>query len=191
MKNRKRNRLQGYDYSLDNLYFVTSCVQDRVCCFGHVANGEMILNEYGTIAHQQFIWLNNQYDYVDVPVFVVMPNHVHAIIEIDRTFVGTGRDLSCLIPFADSDGSRPVPTESNPYTDADGSRPVPTIKSLSQLMGAYKTTVSKQIHLTGFVEFQWQRSFHDHIIGNEKSYHTISNYIENNPVKWGDDKFFK
>ncbi|WP_163411482.1 hypothetical protein [Flavobacterium ajazii] len=36
MKNRKRNRMQGFDYSSDNLYFVTICVQDRICCFGYV-----------------------------------------------------------------------------------------------------------------------------------------------------------
>jgi putative transposase len=36
MKERKSIRLQGYDYSSDNLYFVTSCVQNRVCCFGNI-----------------------------------------------------------------------------------------------------------------------------------------------------------
>lgn len=36
MKNRKRNRLKGYDYSRDNLYFVTICVQNMVCCLGEV-----------------------------------------------------------------------------------------------------------------------------------------------------------
>ena len=39
MKRRKPNRLQGYDYSEDNLYFVTSCVHDMVCCFGDVVVG--------------------------------------------------------------------------------------------------------------------------------------------------------
>ena len=33
---RKPNRLKGYDYSKDNLYFVTSCVHDRICCFGEI-----------------------------------------------------------------------------------------------------------------------------------------------------------
>ena len=51
-------------------------------------------------------------------------------------------------------------------------------------MGAYKTTSSKQIHLLGNVDFKWQRSFHDHIIRDENSYHRISDYIINNPAKW-------
>jgi hypothetical protein len=38
MKERKPNRLQGYDYSSDNLYFVTSCVHNRICCFGEIVS---------------------------------------------------------------------------------------------------------------------------------------------------------
>lgn len=50
-------------------------------------------------------------------------------------------------------------------------------------MGAYKTTTSKQIHLLGLDSFAWQRSFHDHIIRDEKSFINISNYIATNPIK--------
>lgn len=63
------------------------------------------------------------------------------------------------------------------------------IKSLSELMGAYKTTTSKQIHIAGYEAFAWQRSFHDHIIRDEKSFETISEYIPNIPSSWNKDKF--
>jgi hypothetical protein len=63
------------------------------------------------------------------------------------------------------------------------------IKSLSELMGAYKTTASKQIHLAGDSEFAWHRSFYDHIIRDARGYHNISAYIENNPAKWEADRF--
>ena len=56
-------------------------------------------------------------------------------------------------------------------------------------MGAYKTTTSKQIHLNGNKTFAWQRSFHDHIIRDEKSFNRISNYISDNPLKWDLDQF--
>lgn len=36
----------------------------------------------------------------------------------------------------------------------------------------------------------WQRSFHDHIIRGEKDYIEICKYIENNPAKWLEDKFY-
>ncbi len=50
--NRRSIRLQGYDYSQEGLYFVTICYQDRICRFGDVVNGEMILNETGKMIDQ-------------------------------------------------------------------------------------------------------------------------------------------
>ena len=190
LRNRKPNRMKGYDYSQDNLYLITSCVQDRICCFGTIADGKMELNDYGTIAEEQWHWLGKQYPYIVLHEFVVMPNHIHGIIEINRSIVGinpvvvgTGRDLSIQ-------QQQPI-----------------KIKSLSELMGAYKTTSSKKIHLLECTDespgdrsrpvptntnatFQWQRSFHDHIIRDAKSFETISNYILNNPANWIKDKFY-
>lgn len=64
------------------------------------------------------------------------------------------------------------------------------IKSLSEIVGAFKTTSSKLIHEAGFLDFYWQRSFHDHIIRNDKAYQNISNYIDLNPQKWFNDRYF-
>ena len=162
--------MKGFDYSSNNLYFVTSCVQDRTCCFGNVVvrtarelsvqddndkSAKMELNEFGIIVNNQLQWLENQYPYVVLHHFIVMPNHIHAIIEIDSMKTNSLK-----------------------------------IKSLSELMGALKTTSSKLIHLAGYTDFEWQRSFHDHIIKDEKSYLNISNYIETNPERWEKDKFY-
>ena len=198
VKNRKRNRLKGYDYSKDNLYFVTSCVKNMMCCFGDVVavgtgrdlsvphpnqnypnqnysnqkypnqnnshqshpnenEVEMILNEFGIIANNQFKWLENQYVFINLHSYIVMPNHIHAVIEIDSILLKENIK----------------------------------IKSLSQIIGAYKTTSSKLIHEAGYEAFSWHRSFHDHIIKDEKSYLNIMNYIENNPKNWYKDSFYK
>ncbi len=115
--------------------------------------------------------------------------------------VGTGRDLSAL------KGDRNIARtghdlsalKRNDYNIARTGRDLSLqdveqssikIKSLSELMGAYKTTSSKQIHLSGLPDFKWQRSFHDHIIRNEESFFRISDYIQNNPLPWKDDKFY-
>jgi putative transposase len=58
------------------------------------------------------------------------------------------------------------------------------IKPLPELIGAYKTTVSKRIHMAGDREFRWQNSYHDHIIRNARSLNRIKNYIEKNPENW-------
>ncbi len=172
IKERKSNRWVGYDYSQDNLYFVTSCVKDRICSFGEIIGQQMILNQYGLIAEKQWFWLAEQYSYLKLHAFVVMPNHIHGIIEIKRDYiVGTGRDLSLQ------------------YHRDLSLRYNQKIKSLSELMGAYKTTTSKQIHLSGDVSFNWQHSFHDHVIRNEQAFERISNYIINNPLKWKEDRF--
>jgi putative transposase len=209
MKNRKRNRMQGFDYSSDNLYFVTICVKDRVCCFGSVvsvgtgrdlsvrnpneinpneinpneSSKKMELNEFGKIVYDRMLWLAEQYQYVELHNFVVMPNHVHAIIGIS---VGTGRDLSVRDLSV-----RDLSVRDLSVRDVSMQEEEIKTKSLSSLMGAFKTTSSKIIHLAGFVDFAWQRSFHDHIIRNEKSYLNISNYIESNPDRWAVDTFFE
>ncbi|MFD2515206.1 transposase [Pontibacter locisalis] len=176
LPDRKRNRMLGYDYSREGLYFVTSCVQGRACVFGHVAEEEMVLNKYGQIATQQWHWLAAQYPYLVLHAFVVMPNHVHGIIEIDQNLVvRTGRDLSAQLPV-DETG-----------TEKESSRT--KVKSISELMGAYKATTSKQIRLAGLADFAWQRSFHDHIIRHERAYRHIEQYIQNNPALWKDDVF--
>ena len=209
MKNRKRNRMKGFDYSSNNLYFVTNCVKNNLCCFGNVisdatvgtgrdlsvhhpknhhsenphsenhhfenhdsenhdsenhqsqinpfGNVVMELNSFGLIVKNQIEWLENQYPYISIHNYVIMPNHFHLILEIDSSKVNTNEIK---------------------------------IKSLSSLMGALKTTSSKQICDFGFIDFAWHRSFHDHIIRNEKEYELISNYIDRNPQKWFEDRFY-
>ena len=196
----KTLRLRGYDYSKDNLYFITTCVRNRACCFGEIvrltnqnclrrASPElssqndrqiMIVNEYGRIAEKQWYWLGRQYSHLIMHEFVIMPNHVHGIIEIRESlagtgrfvgtgnFVGTGRDLSL-------------------HT---GRISEMKIKPLMQIIGAYKTSVAKQIHLLGNLEFSWQRSFHDHIIKDKAEFLSISEYILDNTSKWHEDVFY-
>lgn len=63
-------------------------------------------------------------------------------------------------------------------------------KNLNVVIGQYKMSVTKQIRKI-MPDFQvWQRSYHDHIIRNQKSYEKIWMYIENNPLKWKEDCFY-
>jgi len=62
--------------------------------------------------------------------------------------------------------------------------------TVSSIIGAYKSAVSKHAHRLHF-NFAWQPRFYDHIIRDEESFMRISTYIVNNPLKWKDDKFFK
>lgn len=160
---RKRNRMLGFDYSTEAIYFITSNCKDRLHHFGEVENGKMILNKFGEIAKNQIEWLAEQYPYLIIHNSIIMPNHIHILMEIDkRRIAWANRDL---------------PIQS------------PKIKSISSLMGAYKTTTSKLIHLAGNPHFEWHRSFYDNIVRNQIAYYRIDHYITNNPKKWKRDLF--
>ena len=58
------------------------------------------------------------------------------------------------------------------------------IKPLWEIIGAFKTTSSRLIHKSGLPQFQWQKSFYDHIIRNDHDLNRIREYIRNNPLKW-------
>ena len=93
LKERKLNRLSGFDYSNSGYYFVTICTKNRINYFGNIVDGQMILNTYGQIVEQQWTWLQKQYKYVELDEYVIMPNHIHGIVVIDCS-VGNGRDHS-------------------------------------------------------------------------------------------------
>jgi REP element-mobilizing transposase RayT len=168
MSGRKPNRKRDYDYTLPGYYFATICTQGRIEWFGKIADGKMELNVLGKILFHQWYWLAKQYPFIQLDAFQIMPNHVHGIIALnmdgydERLFsVGTGLDLSL------------------PKT--------PTL-SLSNIIGAFKTTSSSKIHQTGFPDFSWQRSFHDRIIRNDQELERIRWYIKQNPVNWSQDR---
>ncbi len=78
-------RLKGYDYTQPGAYFVTICTQNRECLFGEIVGGIVKLNEYGNIVAQSWQWLQQQYSYVELDTWVIMPNHLHGIIVITDT----------------------------------------------------------------------------------------------------------
>jgi putative transposase len=86
--------MKGYDYTGDGAYFVTMCTHSRVHVFGAVVDGEMRLNQYGREVANCWSWLAEQYPYVHLDAWVVMPDHMHAIIVItDDRRDGTGVNI--------------------------------------------------------------------------------------------------
>lgn len=75
-------RLPAWDYRNAGWYFVTICTQGKVCYFGHIVDGEMQLSAIGEKAYQYFMVIPQHFPNATVDEFVIMPNHVHAIIII-------------------------------------------------------------------------------------------------------------
>ena len=78
------SRLQTWDYGTNGAYFITICTQNREHFFGVVQNGTMQLSETGKIAEQLWIEIPNQFPFIELGNFVVMPNHVHGILIINK-----------------------------------------------------------------------------------------------------------
>ncbi len=161
--NRKLNRLKGYDYSQDGYYFMTTCIKDRIEYFGEIKDGIMFLNEYGKIVKQCWLDLIKHYWNCRLDEFIIMPNHVHGIVEINNNCEGT--DLKSVRTLINKK------------------------YSLSTIIQGFKVFSSRKINKQNpVIIFRWQRSFYDHIIRNEKSLYQIREYIQNNPLRWELDR---
>ena len=171
---RKRLRLQNFDYSSTGAYFITICTNDRKTLFATRRGGFHIRpNDRKTLfapvgadsisarmVERTFLETIRQYDGVDSPIYVVMPNHFHAIITISR---------------ADMESA-------------------PTVSEIIQSFKRYSTVeytkMVKEGILPPFDKQIWQRSFYDHIIRNRDDYNEIYKYIYENPMKWQFDQLY-
>jgi len=91
---RKPLRLEGYDYSQNGAYFVTICTHQRMHLLGNITVGqglapaEMRLSKYGRIIEQELLSITARYPAVRIDKYVIMPNHIHAIISLDSNTAG-------------------------------------------------------------------------------------------------------
>ena len=189
MKPKRRNslRLKGYDYSQPGAYFVTIVTHQRESFFGEIVDDKMLLNHAGKIAQWDWRRLPKQFDFIELGAYQVMPNHFHGII-ILRDTVGTTRPDNLNTSLK----NRNLAVNKNSRNNPKGSslRPKgPLPKSLSAIIGQFKSRVTKRIHKTN--EFSperiWQRGFHDRIIRDEDEWSRIHLYIESNPINWLED----
>ena len=190
-------RKADHDYS-GGAYFVTICCEDRECFFGHIVeagDGEkkMILNDIGRCTEQVLTCLPLHSPYAAVPLWVVMPNHVHLIVIID----GEKTPYECR-----GNAEMGPNVETRHATSLSEPKPEPTNGKnafmqeianmqgwLSVAVGGFKSAVTKYAGENN-IEFGWQTRFHDHIIRNQEEMNRIAEYIENNVAKWKEDCFY-
>ncbi|MDR1346388.1 MAG: transposase [Bacteroidales bacterium] len=178
---RRSIRLKDYDYSQAGLYFITICCQDKICRFGKIENGEMILNDWGEIARQCWLAIPQHFPNTILHEYVVMPNHVHGIIEL----VGA-KFFSPLSPSISPSETISPKSCNNDNSRAKNFSPLPgTSRTIGSIIRGFKIGITKQL---GFSI--WQRNYYEHIIRNEQSYQNIAGYIIHNPEKWRDDRFY-
>ncbi|MDO8240662.1 MAG: transposase [Candidatus Moranbacteria bacterium] len=171
------SRLAGYDYSQNGMYFVTICTKGREEFFGRIEEGEMVLSGIGEIANQFWQEIPKHFPKVILDEYVIMPNHLHGIVEInnDRLNVDARRDEAMPRLYT---GQHLEMSEISPKPG-----------SLSVILGSFKSIVSKTTRKQlNPVTFAWQPRFYDHIIRNDVSLNKIREYIQTNPAMWERDR---
>ena len=208
-------RLQNWDYGENGAYFITICIDKMECLFGDVVSNadvetrliasvqdridekcEMQLNELGKIAHDIWEEIPNKFPFVELGNFVIMPNHMHGILIINK-FVNTRLIASKNENVENANGNANVETRlmASVHDDEDdkkggfsGNNNPMFHENISRIIRWYKGRCSfemRKIH----ADFNWQSRFYDHIIRDSRAFDTIQNYIEDNPSKWKKDKF--
>ena len=169
---RKSLRLKNYDYSQNGLYYVTICTRNREEILSEIKInsyfsgrkttisfndiiivytkvGNIILSEINNINQQKNILIHN---------YVIMPNHIHFIIQLNHN--------------------------KNEIMGRGGTLPLQTIIGRFKSF----TTKQYNILSNSFGIKLWQRNYYEHIIRDEKEYLKIIQYIQNNPFRWIENK---
>lgn len=186
--NRKSIRLKGYDYTQAGLNFITICVKDRECLFGEIyvtevfgveqfqPQQEMRLSVAGKIADECWLEIPKHFPNAVLHEHIIMPNHVHGIIELKCNDVGASYVMSL--------GTSHVMSQQNQFSK-------PIAGSISVIIQQYKSSVSRLVKKNNMPHFIWQSRFYEHIIRDEQSYENIADYILNNPKNWKNDDLHK
>jgi putative transposase len=183
--NRKSIRLPTYDYSSPGMYFVTICTHQREPTLGAIDAGYMIPNDAGKFVEQIWHALPIRFPNLKTDKFILMPNHVHAIL------------------FLESPQSNPGAASGAPTTATSLTRASIALQSGSELTGALTRHPSlaavvrafKSQSATGVNKIRmtrsdpvWQRNYFEHIIRTPQSLDDLRRYIQENPARWHSDE---
>ncbi len=154
-------RLKNWDYGSNGNYFVTICTKNMQHYFGDIVPivpeqlYEHHFTQIGKIAFEYWKEIPNHFPFVIPDEFVIMPNHIHGIISIQKRIYNHWK-----------------PNDFGPQS-----------QNLGSIIRGFKAAVKKYSTLNN-IDFKWQPRFYDTIIRDEKHLSTVRQYILNNPVKW-------
>ena len=165
---RKSTRLKDFDYGTTGAYFITICTENRKPILSDIINPvgvgayddpQVRLTKIGKIVEKNLLSSEN-ISGVKINQYVIMPNHIHAIIFLDNDEFANRKN-----------GSSRAPT--------------PTNEMLPHIVSTFKRFCNKEIGYNVF-----QRSFHDHVIRDREDYENIVKYIHDNPMNWHFDELY-
>jgi REP element-mobilizing transposase RayT len=178
---RRSIRLKGYDYTKPGGYFITLCTQYGACLFGDVADGKMVLNQFGKIVENEWLQTTDIRPYVELDEYCIMPDHFHGIIIIHDTVVGATR--------------RVAPTENHSPTERAAQRVAPTEnhspteRAETVFIGGHYRPIQINHHET---DQPVARNARCVVMAAQllrtHEWFRINEYIRMNPVKWNEKR---
>jgi len=206
-------RYRGYDYSSPGKYFITICTKGKTPYFGKIKNGRMNLSAIGEIAEKLWNDIPIHYPMVELDKFIIMPDHLHGIIIINRPSKSVDQPVhktsKGVFPGSDSENGNFFPICTGVPANPDSREPIPEMppkwftmdKSLTN--GAQLPTSKNPywkpnsigsiinhykrsctiIIKSQGINFAWQPRFYDRIIRTRIELYATRKYIINNPRK--------
>lgn len=155
--------------------FVTICTKDKQQFFGEIRDKKMFLSPIGKIAQKFWQEIPEHFPFVTLDHCVVMPNHIHGIVVIDKWSHENGKKAGKR-RYARSCVSTETKNKFGPQS-----------RNLASIIRGFKAGVKKYTTLNK-IPFAWQPRYHDHIIRSDREYNDIQDYILTNVANWHKDE---
>jgi putative transposase len=180
MHRRHSLRLSTFDYNRAGTYFLTICSFRKEFIFGEIDEQAMRLNENGEIVKRWWCALPDRFQTIRLDEMVIMPNHVHGILTIQKA---SGQNASPCVGAIHE-----LPLQKNKTSDHSGLRERRRML-LARALGYFKMNSAKEINRLRDMPGApvWQRNYYERIIREDELIH-IRKYIRNNPQAWGEDE---
>jgi REP element-mobilizing transposase RayT len=166
---RTSNRAPRFDYRSVGAYFVTVVTYQRQPVFGGVADGRMVLNTAGRGVAREWLTTAQRRRNVRLDDFIVMPNHVLAIVHITTEL--------------------PRPREAD-EPDSPLLRSPP--HSVGAIIRGFKAATTAELNRRADCPGRplWQANYHDRILRTGPEIIAARRYIRMNPGNWPSDPHF-
>ncbi len=175
---RRSIRLEGYNYSEAGVYFITCCTKNREAALGVIRDDQVELSPLGKIVSRTWQDLPIRFPTVQLGAFVVMPNHIHGIIELTNTGVNVGAGLAPALDPANKTANRATARVA-PTNRPQLGGVIRVFKSLSTMQWLHYL---QQNDLDAVGKF-WQRNYYEHIVRDEDDLNRIRDYIVTHPIR--------
>ena len=153
-------------------YFVNIFTQGDSHFLGNINNGEIELSELGKYLDATLRGLHERYPFAQIPVFVIMPDHVNLILIIQH-------DEKQPSKCPDSETAEIIPKDPQNLSIHElASRCV----LLSTAVNGIKASVRQQANKQG-IAFEWQAGYHNRLIHDADEFFRVAVFMENHPGK--------